>query len=82
MLDASWFATGAADRERFRLFRHSLPESVNAIVQSHGCLKMGSDYAVPLARNGEMLAYYRQRLDPNSPGSTWFSDISATRTYM
>ncbi|MDQ6706373.1 MAG: FAD-binding oxidoreductase [Acidobacteriota bacterium] len=68
MLDASWFATGAADRERFRVFRHALPESVNAIVQSHGCLKMGSDYAVPPARNREMLAYYRQRLEAEFAG--------------
>lgn len=68
MLDASWFATGAADRERFRQFRHALPELVNAIVQRNGCLKMGSDYAVPPARNGEMLAYYRQRLDAEFEG--------------
>ncbi len=68
MLDGSWFATGVADRERFRVFRHALPESVNAILQSHGCLKMGSDYAVPPARNGEMLAYYRGRLETEFPG--------------
>jgi FAD/FMN-containing dehydrogenase len=29
LADDSWFAAGAADRERFRHFRHALPESVN-----------------------------------------------------
>ena len=29
---------------------------------------MHSDYAVPLARNREMLAYYRRRLDAEFPG--------------
>lgn len=29
---------------------------------------MNSDYAVPLARNREMLAYYRRRLEEEFPG--------------
>ncbi|MDQ2898965.1 MAG: FAD-binding oxidoreductase, partial [Acidobacteriota bacterium] len=33
-----------------------------------GRLKMGSDYAVPLGRNGEMMAYYRRRLEAEFPG--------------
>jgi FAD/FMN-containing dehydrogenase len=68
MLDASWFAAGAADRERFRRFRHALPELVNDLVRRQGLLKMGSDYAVPRARNGEMLAFYRARLEAAFPG--------------
>ena len=63
----SWFALSAADRERFRLFRHSLPELVNDTVRRSGALKMHSDYAVPLARNREMLAYYRRRLEQEFP---------------
>ncbi|HUJ23355.1 MAG TPA: FAD-linked oxidase C-terminal domain-containing protein, partial [Bryobacteraceae bacterium] len=64
----SWFAVSAADRERFREFRHSFPEAVIAAVVPGGFLKMGTDYAVPLDRNREMLAYYRQRLEAAMPG--------------
>jgi FAD/FMN-containing dehydrogenase len=64
----SWFAVGDQDRERFRRFRHALPELVNDTMRRRGFLKLGSDYAVPLARNREMLAFYhgelaRQTLD-------------------
>ena len=66
--EESWFALSAADRERFRQFRHSLPELVNDTVRRSGALKMNTDYAVPLARNREMLAYYRRRLEREFPG--------------
>ena len=54
----SWFAASDQDRERFRRFRHALPELVNDTMRRRGFLKLGSDYAVPLARNREMLACY------------------------
>ncbi len=60
----------AADRERFRKFRHALPELVNDTVRQRGWLKMGSDYAVPLAHNREMLRYYRQGLEPSFRADT------------
>jgi FAD/FMN-containing dehydrogenase len=68
LLDASWFSESARDRERFRRFRHSLPELVIETVSKRGFQKKGTDYAVPVARNREMLAYYRQRLDAEMPG--------------
>jgi FAD/FMN-containing dehydrogenase len=67
-LEQSWFALSAADRERFRRFRHALPESVNGIVRRNGFLKLGSDYAVPVARNAEMLNCYRNTLDAEFRG--------------
>lgn len=67
-LEESWFAATAQDRERFRRFRHALPESVNDTVRRNGFLKLGSDYAVPFERNREMLAIYRQWLDRDFPG--------------
>ncbi len=66
--EESWFALSAADRERFRKFRHALPEIVNDTVRRSGAMKMNTDYAVPLARNREMLAYYRSNLDREFPG--------------
>jgi FAD/FMN-containing dehydrogenase len=68
LADDSWFAMSAADRERFRRFRHALPELVNDAVRRDGTLKMGSDFAVPLARNREMLAFYKHRLETEFPG--------------
>jgi FAD/FMN-containing dehydrogenase len=68
LADDSWFALTAADRERFRRFRHALPELVNERVRRNGTLKMASDFAVPFERNREMLAYYRKRLEEEFPG--------------
>ena len=68
LAEDSWLALSAADRERFRRLRHALPEMVNDTVRRNGSLKMGTDYAVPAARNREMLAYYRGRLDAEFPG--------------
>jgi FAD/FMN-containing dehydrogenase len=66
--DGSWFANNAADRERFRLFRHALPERVNEMVRRSGSLKMGTDFAVPLDRNREMLTIYRETCERTFPG--------------
>ena len=68
LVEDSWFATTANDRERFRRFRHTLPELVNDAVRRSGAMKMNTDFAVPLARNREMLACYRQRLEEEFPG--------------
>ena len=38
LTEASWFATTARDRERFRHFRHSLAELVNDAVRRNGAL--------------------------------------------
>ena len=65
--EGSWFASNDQDRERFRRFRHALPETVNDIVRRNGFLKMGSDYAVPIQRNREMLSFYRRRLTEEFP---------------
>jgi FAD/FMN-containing dehydrogenase len=61
--DESWFAISTADRERFREFRHTLPERVNARIRRGGFLKLSTDYAVPIGKNREMLANYRRLID-------------------
>ena len=67
-MESSWFAASASDRERFRRFRHALPEAVNDLIRRRGLTKMGSDYAAPIARNREMLRIYRDTLDREFPG--------------
>jgi FAD/FMN-containing dehydrogenase len=58
----SWFAMSAADRERFRQFRHNLPERVNARIRRSGFMKLSTDYAVPLTKNRELLTTYQSKL--------------------
>jgi FAD/FMN-containing dehydrogenase len=66
--DDSWVAATPQDRERFRAFRHSLPEKVNDLVRRNGFQKLGSDFAVPIARNREMLDHYHAELSRHFPG--------------
>jgi FAD/FMN-containing dehydrogenase len=68
LADVSWMALSATDRERFRRFRHALPELVNETVRRNGALKMNTDYSVPIARSREMLAWYRRELEREFPG--------------
>jgi FAD/FMN-containing dehydrogenase len=68
LLEASWFGLEAKDRERFRAFRHAFPEAVVETMRKRGFMNMGTDYAVPLAKDREMLRYYRERLDAELPG--------------
>ncbi len=58
----SWFAVSAADRERFRKFRHALPERVNDRIRRSGFMKLSTDYAVPIEKGREMLSIYRKML--------------------
>jgi FAD/FMN-containing dehydrogenase len=68
LVDYSWFGISRADRERFRSFRHTLPELVNDTLRRSGCLKMASDCAVPVEHNRAILSFYRTLLDERFPG--------------
>jgi FAD/FMN-containing dehydrogenase len=68
LIEGSWFATSAADRERFRQFRHALPEAVNDLARQRGLTTVGTDFSVPVERNREMLRFYRKTLDREFPG--------------
>lgn len=68
LAEESWFGETAQDRERFRQFRHALPEIVNDRVRRNGFRKLGSDFAVPVARNVEMMRHYVDVLTAQLPG--------------
>ena len=68
LIEASWFGVEAKDRERFRAFRHAFPEAVVETNRRRGFMNMGTDYAVPLDKDREMLRYYRERLEAELPG--------------
>jgi FAD/FMN-containing dehydrogenase len=78
----SWFAAGDQDRERFRRFRHALPELVNDTMRRRGFLKLGSDYAVPLARNREMLAHYHAVLRQHALDYVIFGHIGDAHVHV
>jgi FAD/FMN-containing dehydrogenase len=61
----SWFGSTPADREKFRLFRHRLPEKIHAHLRKLGLVVIATDYAVPLEKNREMLDIYRAVLREN-----------------
>jgi FAD/FMN-containing dehydrogenase len=67
-IEDSWFGVTEADRERFREFRHKLPEIVNDKVRRNGFQKMSTDLAVPVARNREMMRWYQEFLEREFPG--------------
>jgi FAD/FMN-containing dehydrogenase len=58
----SWFGSSASDRERFRQFRHRLPERIHEMLRRSGFTVLATDYAVPLERNRDILAVYRREL--------------------
>ncbi|MBM3759770.1 MAG: FAD-binding oxidoreductase [Acidobacteria bacterium] len=67
MGEESWFGSNEADRERFRAFRHALPERVIQLVRQMGFPKLGSDFSVPVEKNREMLDYYRGQIAARFP---------------
>ena len=67
LADESWFGSTEADRERFREFRHSLAEKVIQLVRQMGFSKLGSDFSVPVEKNREMLAFYRDQIAARFP---------------
>jgi FAD/FMN-containing dehydrogenase len=61
LAEESWFGFAFAERERFRSLRHSLAASVVERFRHNGLPKIGTDFAVPIERNRELLKYYRER---------------------
>jgi D-lactate dehydrogenase (cytochrome) len=63
-----WSAMERDERERLRIFRHALPETVNSIIaearKAHpGITKLGTDMAVPDEHLERIVAVYRKKLD-------------------
>ncbi len=69
LADESWFAVSAADRERFRQFRHALPERCNDRIRRSGFMKLSTDYAVPLEHTRDIMRIYRRELDRDFAGN-------------
>ena len=66
--EVSWFGSTDADRERFREFRHALPETVLATVKQHKLISLISDFAVPVNKHRALLRFCRERLSQGYAG--------------
>jgi len=65
--DATWLADSAPEMEKFKAFRHALPEAVNRWIderrrQAPALTKLGTDMAVPDAALAGVLARYHRDL--------------------
>jgi FAD/FMN-containing dehydrogenase len=64
----SWFGFTAADRERFREFRHTLATTMVDLTRRNGLPRYGTDFAVPIEKFRDLYAHYVRRCDEVLPG--------------
>ncbi|MDR3195222.1 MAG: FAD-binding oxidoreductase [Endomicrobium sp.] len=56
-LEKVWFASNLSEFEKFRVFRHRIPEKVNEIVKKNKVPKVGTDFAVPDGKLFEIIDF-------------------------
>jgi D-lactate dehydrogenase (cytochrome) len=56
-LDEVWFAQSMEELEKFRAFRHKIPERVNEMVKKNKFPKVGTDFAVPEGALSEIVDF-------------------------
>ncbi|MDR0617290.1 MAG: FAD-binding oxidoreductase [Endomicrobium sp.] len=56
-VDKVWFASNLTELEKFRAFRHSIPEHVNAIIKKNKVPKVGTDFAVPEGKLSDIVNF-------------------------
>ena len=81
--EESWFGFRASDRERFRMFRHTLATMVTDIARRNGFSKFSTDLAVPISRCRELHDYYKQRCQEVLPGKfTIFGHVGDANNHI
>lgn len=86
-IDSTWAAMTQAEMAAQRLFRHAVPEAVNAIISQRkvacpGLHKVGTDMAVPDDRLTEVVAMYRKDLAATGIGSVIFGHIGNNHLHV
>ncbi|MDR2399561.1 MAG: FAD-binding oxidoreductase [Endomicrobium sp.] len=56
-MERVWFASNLSEMEKFRAFRHTIPEKVNEIVKKNKIPKVGTDFAVPEGKLSEIVDF-------------------------
>jgi len=83
----AWIADQPKERERMRLFRHAVPETINGLIaerkKTHpGLVKLGTDMAVPDERLEEMMRMYRTDLERSGLEYVIFGHIGNNHVHV
>lgn len=86
-LDTSILADNPHDIEKLKLFRHAVPEMVNATIDERrkihpGLVKLGTDMSVPDARLADVLALYETDLAASGLEHLTFGHIGANHLHV
>ena len=82
LLDASWFAQGPKDVEKFNDFRHKLPLMINEENSRLGRVKMGTDMAVDDEHFRRMMEFYRDELVASDLDFVMFGHIGDNHLHI
>lgn len=85
--DLAWAAVDKQERERLRVFRHALPETVNSTIaeirRTHAKVtKLGTDMAVPDSCLREIIKLYRRRLEEHGLDYVIFGHIGDSHLHV
>jgi D-lactate dehydrogenase (cytochrome) len=85
--EATWVATTESELERFKYFRHAVPESVNLLIDERRkkdpeVTKLGTDMAVPDQALDCVLAMYREGLEAEGLESVMFGHIGNNHLHV
>ncbi len=80
-------AAGLSELERFRILRHSLPETINEVIAGvktghPEVSKLGMDFSVPRARVQEMVESYHEVLEPLGLEYVLFGHIGSDHLHV
>ncbi len=83
----SWLATTERDMDKFKAFRHALPEAVNRLIDERrknepALTKLGTDMAVPDAHLAVMLERYRRDLKAAGLDYVIFGHIGSNHLHV
>jgi D-lactate dehydrogenase (cytochrome) len=85
--DATWAAEGEDEMQKFKLFRHAVPEAANIRVDDlrqscPGVHKMSTDFTTPLDRMEEAVAMYRRGIEERNLSGAVFGHAAAGRLHV
>lgn len=83
----TWVAMTESELERFKFFRHAVPESVNLLIderrkQEPELMKLGTDMAVPDMELDRVLAMYRTGLEEKGLEAVIFGHIGNNHVHV
>jgi len=70
-----WFASNEAEQEKFRDFRHRIPERVNERVRKNKIPKVGTDFAVPEGKLKEIIDFCDKEFEASGLFNLTFGHI-------